>query len=226
MADIDVERERRSIWPWILGLLALLLLIWLLVELFDRDREDVAVAPVADTAAMVAPAPVIGPDTVGVGVVGNTAAGAAAPQAVQAFASACVGSSDAQNDMGMMHSYTQRCIRQMTEAVAAVVGRDTVGGQALSARLQTLRTEAARLDNNAQSTRHADIVHNVFTQTADLLNQVQEQRRYGGSAASGAVSQVRTAAQAIRPGTELLNQKAAVGTFFQRAADALRMMAM
>lgn len=56
MADINVERKERSIWPWILGLLALLLLIWLLVELFDRDRGDVAVAPVADTAAMVTPA--------------------------------------------------------------------------------------------------------------------------------------------------------------------------
>lgn len=42
MADINVERKQRSIWPWILGLVLLALLIWLLSSMFNRN-EDTAV---------------------------------------------------------------------------------------------------------------------------------------------------------------------------------------
>lgn len=39
MADINVERKQRSIWPWIVGLLVLALLIWLLASMFNGDDE-------------------------------------------------------------------------------------------------------------------------------------------------------------------------------------------
>ena len=40
MAEIRVEPKRKTpIWPWIIGILILLGLIWLLVEAFDRDDE-------------------------------------------------------------------------------------------------------------------------------------------------------------------------------------------
>lgn len=41
MADLNVERKQRSIWPWIVGLLLLGLIIWGLAELLDDDRDDV-----------------------------------------------------------------------------------------------------------------------------------------------------------------------------------------
>jgi hypothetical protein len=40
MADINIDRKRTSVWPWILGLIVLALLIWALYELFDR-KDDV-----------------------------------------------------------------------------------------------------------------------------------------------------------------------------------------
>jgi len=43
MADINVERKQRSIWPWIVGLLVLALLIWLLASMFNRRDEGVVV---------------------------------------------------------------------------------------------------------------------------------------------------------------------------------------
>jgi hypothetical protein len=39
MADINIDRKRTSVWPWILGLIVLALLIWALYELFDRDDD-------------------------------------------------------------------------------------------------------------------------------------------------------------------------------------------
>ena len=40
MADINVERKQRSIWPWIVGLLVLALLIWLLASMLNGDDDD------------------------------------------------------------------------------------------------------------------------------------------------------------------------------------------
>ena len=40
MADINVERKQRSIWPWIVGLLVLALLIWLLASMFNGDDDE------------------------------------------------------------------------------------------------------------------------------------------------------------------------------------------
>lgn len=56
MADIRVEPKRKApIWPWIVGILILLGLIWLLVEAFSEDdeyqeewREQVDEAPVEE----------------------------------------------------------------------------------------------------------------------------------------------------------------------------------
>lgn len=62
MAEIHVEKKK-SIWPWIIAALIALLVIWALIEMFDNDVEEVAVAPAAIEApvavAPVATAPVV-----------------------------------------------------------------------------------------------------------------------------------------------------------------------
>jgi hypothetical protein len=64
MADINVERKQRSIWPWIIGLIVLALLVWLLASMFgDDDREEVVVEEPAAEAVVVDPAPVEAPVT-------------------------------------------------------------------------------------------------------------------------------------------------------------------
>lgn len=52
MADINVERKQRSIWPWIVGLLVLALLIWLLASMFNGGDD----AGVGDETTVEAPA--------------------------------------------------------------------------------------------------------------------------------------------------------------------------
>ena len=67
MAEIRVERKRTSdVWPWVLGLAALILLVWALAEMPGHGRDAVVgpsaavhVVPVApvEAASAVAPAP-------------------------------------------------------------------------------------------------------------------------------------------------------------------------
>lgn len=83
MAEIPIERkEHRNIWPWIIGIIVLLIILWLL---FGRHRNDNTAATGTDTAAMMAPAGA-GPATPAGGATGtgtngtmNAAPGTAAP---------------------------------------------------------------------------------------------------------------------------------------------------
>jgi len=51
MAEIRVERkQKKSIWPWLLGLLVAALLVWGLAETMDNDRDDVNEARVSSLA--------------------------------------------------------------------------------------------------------------------------------------------------------------------------------
>lgn len=53
MAEINIEKKK-PVWPWILAAIIVLLLIWLLVEAFDRDDDVVAVAdPTVATAPVI-----------------------------------------------------------------------------------------------------------------------------------------------------------------------------
>jgi hypothetical protein len=50
VADINVQRKRPAIWPFLVGAIVLGLLIWGLIRLFDREEEWRIDAPeVADT---------------------------------------------------------------------------------------------------------------------------------------------------------------------------------
>lgn len=41
MADINVERKKPGIWPWIIGLIVVALLVWALTRFFDDGPPEV-----------------------------------------------------------------------------------------------------------------------------------------------------------------------------------------
>lgn len=58
MAEINVERKK-NVWPWIVGLIVLLLAIWAIAELMDDDtrvRNDAVIGTTATQPAETAPA--------------------------------------------------------------------------------------------------------------------------------------------------------------------------
>ncbi|HEX2092786.1 MAG TPA: hypothetical protein VHG28_10305 [Longimicrobiaceae bacterium] len=55
MADINVERRQRSIWPWLLGLVVLALVVWLLTFVFGRG-DDATIGSDAGTETVQTPA--------------------------------------------------------------------------------------------------------------------------------------------------------------------------
>lgn len=57
MAEINIERKRRSLLPWILGLLALALIAFLLMRGRDRDDAEPREGTVVDTTTATTAAP-------------------------------------------------------------------------------------------------------------------------------------------------------------------------
>ncbi|HEX5727686.1 MAG TPA: hypothetical protein VFX98_19600 [Longimicrobiaceae bacterium] len=55
MAEINVERKRRSILPLVLGVLALAALLWLLFNYLGRDDNDADDPVVTDTVTLLLP---------------------------------------------------------------------------------------------------------------------------------------------------------------------------
>lgn len=63
MAEINIEKKK-SIWPWIIGALVALLILWFLFNMLDRDDEAPVVAPAA-TSQIVEPAGPVPPADTG-----------------------------------------------------------------------------------------------------------------------------------------------------------------
>lgn len=208
MAELHIERKERSAWPWILlGLALLALLLWYLL-----GRDDVDDGVVADTAA---------------GVVTDTSAapgampGAAGDAGAVAAFLAYTDERRARQDADLTHEYTADGIRGLAAALDVVARQDTVGGAALQPRLDSLRQGADALQRNAESMQHAEQTRAAFTSAAGIMAAVQE-RRFPDL--GDEVGQVREAAEAVRAGAPLLEQRAQVQTFFDRAAAVLRAM--
>ena len=53
MAELNVERRKRHAWPWILGLLALALIIWAIAQRNDGGNDVARTAPVTTNEAVV-----------------------------------------------------------------------------------------------------------------------------------------------------------------------------
>lgn len=209
MAEIHIERHERSIWPWILGLVALALLAWWLLSMRNNGSEN-NVAVESSSGAVVDSVPGTAVDT-----------REAAPGAANDFLRYVEENRTAQG-ADSTHNYEAEGMRQLAAALDELADRDTIGGVALDARIAALRNRADALQRDWRSTEHARHTRAAFDSAAALVEGMQQQR-FANIANEAAA--LRQAASGVSPDRLLLEQTAEVRQFFQRAADAVRAMA-
>ena len=203
MAEIHIERKERSVWPWILGLLALALVVWLLLAQ-RGGRED---AFVTDTA--------IGDTDPGI------TPGAARTGAVGSFI-AYVDERRARAEAGLDHEYTAEGLRRLADALEEIARQHQLGAAQVEQRVNTLRERADALQRNPESREHARLAREAFVAVVDVMRDLQQQRFPD---AANQVEQVRLAATSVTADRELLQQKEEVQRFFDRAGEVVQHMA-
>ena len=194
MAEIHLEPKSRSIWPWVLGLVALVAVIAIWATAADRDpaEESAAARPAAEAPVGTAGAPG--------GAVGE----------YLAFAGASAGA-NAQAQMGKDHEYTAEGIRKLRDALKVVVDRSN--DQDAGARFERFREVADRIEKDPASGAHAGAVRDAFTQAADVLGSVDSAPNVQG---------LRSTAESIETSQPLLDQREKVHSFFRQSADAIQ----
>lgn len=209
MTEIHVEKKA-AVWPWIVGLLLLVLVAWVAFGMLnddDRAAEQAVIVPPVDRA--------VDPrtnDALPAGRNDALPAGTndALSQPVQEYLSFARGTTELAP--GLDHEYTAEGIRRLTEALGAHVGQNPDNAE-MRARFERFRELAGRVQKDPQSTGHANAVRAVFTSAADVFESARIE--------AGDVSGLRQTASSIEADQPLLEQTDRVRQFFRQSADAL-----
>lgn len=152
MAEINIERKPPSIWPWLLGLAAIVAVIFIWAATGDPEEER-TVAQVSQ-------------DTTGT----SGTAGGAIDEYAQ-FARGEAGAGEAPQ-MGREHEYTAEGIRRLGGALESLIDqRPTDDGRA---RLERFQEIANRIQEDPTSAQHANQVRTAFTRATEVLASIDE----------------------------------------------------
>ena len=217
MAEIRVERKRRSLLPLLLGLLALVLLAWWFLSRNDGSDAAVAASDTATVATGIPPAAPTTNETAAGTIAGGAAAGAAAGAtggAVEDFAT-FVGNDRVATNEDEQHAYTAGGLRRLATAIEGMNPTGTARAQ-----VDLMRQKADSLEITTRGDdRHADMTRAAFTAAAEAMRSLPSA---GG--ASTQLQGVTRAAGAVRADRHMLDQKNQIQAFFDAARDALRAM--
>jgi hypothetical protein len=225
MADINIQKKERPVWPWVLGILAVLALVFFLFR--NNDGDDRRQAATTTTTRDTVDRRATDRTATGAGMGARTGAGAAGtearedmPRNVENFVE-YVNENSARQEADLDHDYTADGIRRLARALDDLADRANMDGDDFDARKDRLKEQADAIQKNPQSLQHANIIRDAFTSAADMMESIQRQAypNHGNQ-----VSQVRQAANNINPNQQTMNQKGQIDTFFERSSQALQAM--
>lgn len=216
MAEIKVERKRRSLLPLLLGLLLLLLIAWWFLS---RSGDAPTAAASADTATVatgiVPPAPITNDTAAGTLAPGAQAATGEPSNAALGDYVEFVGNSRVERNEDEQHAYTAGALRRLATVLE---GMNPTG--AARAQVDLIRQKADSLQiTSPGDDRHADMTRAAFTAAAEAMRTLPAA---GGDAVK--LEGLTRAAAAVRPERHMLEQKDQIQAFFDAARAALQAM--
>jgi len=197
MAEITVQKKKTNIWPWIvLGLIVLAVILYFVLK--DDNNNNTAINTTDTTATAI--------------TADNTPQGGDAVASYIAFV---------QQDAGQMskdHTYSSTALSRLIDAVQA---KADAANYDVKADLDKARADANEITQNPEATDHADKIKNA----ADIISKaLQDLQNAKYPSLSNEATDVKNAANGIKPNTLTLNQQDAIQTFFEKAASMLQKM--
>lgn len=207
MADIDIQEKRRSFWPWIVGLLGLVLVFWVATEGLVDDGDDVnTVAPATEEQAIEPMEPAMTHE----------------PAEVTRLAEECTVLADTGADATLDGGYIEECIGYLTSAIDAVIDRNALNRSELSDELASYRSSAGQLTENADSPEESGHIDEAFDGAAALIARIEDRSNETGDLLERRSAIVQAAADAFSADRAVAEQHAEIDRFFREAAAALR----
>jgi hypothetical protein len=195
MADIQTAKTPQPIWPWIVGVLALLLIVWI----WAAPSENQVTGESEPTTDGSSSEPVE-----------TTELPSEPVRVYQQFSGVIAGGGDIP-EMGVDHAYTADGIRKLAAALESLAAENADADT--RAKLEQFRRDADRLQEDPKSTGHAKIAREVFISAVDVMASIE---------AGPPATDLRALAESIDPNQPLLGQRDKVRSFFRESAQVIR----
>ncbi len=204
MADINIEKRNKPVWPWIIGVLAIIGIVWWAVE----STENLGTEGTT----------VVNPIVPGVGVSSDAdlfEEASSLRRTETAFVS-YIRNYDNRDKIGDDPEVTGEALIKLSDAL-----RDLVNEDDLKAELDKIEEEGRQIKENHGLMDNADKLSSTFASAADIMVRIQ-QREYPN--AENEVNEVSVAAQQVNTDEDLFAQRTEVASFFNEAAEAIQKM--
>lgn len=204
MADINIEKRNKPVWPWIIGVLAIIGIVWWAVE----STENLGTEGTT----------VVNPIVPGVGVSSDAdlfEEASSLRRTETAFVS-YIRNYENRDKIGDDPEVTGEALIKLSDAL-----RDLVNEDDLKAELDKIEEEGRQIKENHGLMDNADKLSSTFASAADIMVRIQ-QREYPN--AENEVNEVSVAAQQVNTDEDLFAQRTEVASFFNEAAEAIQKM--
>lgn len=219
MAEIRVEKKQAgAIWPWLLGLLAIIAaLFFLFVDFDDENRHTSETEIVVEEPNALA----VKDDNVGkTNTEGVMTDNGEISKSVAAFAAFV---NEPKTEMNLDHDYTRKGLKMLSASLSSMADRYDLDNIQLQNAKKLMMNKVDYLDNDPTDTKHADNILEAFMSATKVMEQIQTKHLPDMRAQ---VQDVCSQAKEFKADELTLSQKDAVKDFFAQAADTVQKMAL
>lgn len=212
MADINIEKKKSSkpIWPWILGALVLIGVIWAIAEMGDPEPETAEVAVVEEQY-------VVEEETQEEPVVTDPQANPVAGNLAVPYFVTFVNDNEIKERMAMDNLVTGEALVRLSLALEGIIQEDN----AFIQQINEIRQTGQEIQSTSPVFEQTDKVKDAFMNAANILRHLQENEFPD---AQSEVEELQERARELDAGQQLSEQKEKVEGYFEKAADALEEM--
>lgn len=214
MAEIDIQKKRKSPWPWILGGLAAALALWGIAKVAERPHREMAetapqerVQPPAERPRTEAPVP-----EARTGVMGG----------VKRYAATAAGFATA--EPSQLHTYLGGALGQLGTVIHSL-GAGTPQASAVGKHLDGLRKATAQIQQTPFTPEtKANHVKSAFGAAAAAISELRKGHPENTELESQTKA-VRQAADGIKGSQPVLDQRSGIQSFLTTSAKAVEGLA-
>lgn len=210
MAEIDIQKKRKSPWPWILGGLAAALALWGIAKVAERPQRDIA-----ETVEERVPPPAEMPRT-------EQPTGEARTRemgGIERYAATVAGMGTA--EASQLHTYVGGALGQLGTVLHSLAA-GTPQAAAVGKHLDGLRKATAEIQRTpfTEATK-ANHVKSAFTAASGAMSELRKGQT-GNTQVQTQTKAVKEAADAIKGDQPVLDQRSGMQRFFTSSATALK----